>query len=206
MTKDIATPTQNPYGPPEDGAGMVQGKWVILGVVGLSVLAASASWFYYARLQERPLALWGVRSAEMMLRAPMAKAFRIVPMAERPPIKDTAQPALEFSVAGERYVAVAEHEISQAHGFSHIRNSLIHDRSFVWDEAPCESAPRWEYVIQFVDGDERTAVVLAFNCPRAAPADTDRIVSIRPVAAEIEDFLQEQFPAEAASAADSQQE
>jgi hypothetical protein len=196
MTNHSATPATEPYGPPDDGAHLVQGKWVILGVVGLSFLAASASWFYYARLQERPLALWGIRPAEMMLRAPAAKAYRIVSAAEAPQTNNAEQPAAEFSVAGERYVAVAERDISQANGFSHIRNSLIHDRSFVWDEAPCEIAPQWTYVIQFIDGDERTAVVLAFDCPRAAPADTDRIVSIRPVAAEIDDFLHEQFPAE----------
>ena len=54
----------------------------------------------------------------------------------------------------------------------------------------------WTHVIQFVDGEERVAVVLAFDGPRAALAETDRTVSIRPVAAEIEDFLNEQFPAE----------
>lgn len=196
MMNNAATPAEYPSRPPDDGANLVQGKWVILSVLGFSIVAAMASWFYYARLQERPLALWGVRPAEMMLRAPAARAFRIVPAVDAVPIEGAESPALEFSVAGQRYRAVAERDISQANGFSHIRNSLIHDRSFVWDEAPCEAPPQWTHVVQFVDGEDQVAILLAFNCPRAALAGTDRTVSIRPVAAEIEDFLHEQFPTE----------
>ncbi len=200
MTNDSAMSAPDPYGPPDEAGHLVQGKWVILGVVGLSLAASMASWVYYARLQERPLALWGVRPAEMMLRAPMARAFRLVgaDTAREPPAIDGR--GREFTIAGQRYLAVAERDISQAKGFSHIRNSLIHDRSFVWDEEPCEISPQWAYVIQFVEGNEQAAVALAFNCPRTALTNNDRMVSIRPVAAEIEDFLHEQFPADGGAA------
>ena len=48
----------------QDSAGdsqFVQGKWVILAVLGLAVGASVVSWIYYARLQRRPIELWGPR-------------------------------------------------------------------------------------------------------------------------------------------------
>jgi hypothetical protein len=183
-----------------DGGPMVAGKVVIVAIVIFAVGASIVSWIYYARLQQRPLALWGSRPAELMLRAPTARAYRLVPATDAPG-QDNASGAQEFAVAGERFIAADEHDVSHAPGFSHIRQSLIHDRSFVWDEAVSERQSRWEYAIAFSGASDTATVAFAFDSGRASLVGTDRIASIRPVAAAIENFLREQFPAEEAAAA-----
>jgi len=175
---------------------MVAGKVVILAIVFFAVGASIVSWIYYARLQARPLALWGSRAAELMLRAPMARAYRLVPAADGLDQEGTGA-GRQLAIAGERFVATDEHDISHAPGFSHIRQCLIHDRSFAWDEPQSERPSRWEFAIEFDDRGETTTVAFAFDTGRAALAGADRTVSVRPVAGAIEGFLREQFPAEA---------
>ena len=204
--KDIPMPATEHTAPPDadDDGSLVQGKFVILAIVGLAVAASALSWFYYARLQERPLALWGSRAAELMLLRPMARAYRLAPAPGELPAgatHDGGGAHRPLAIAGERFTMTDDRDISRAPGFSHIRQSLIHDRSFAWDDGPCESSPRWEYAIAFAEGNESAIVAFAFNCQRAALADTNRTASIRPVAAAIEEFLREQFPGEPAPSA-----
>jgi hypothetical protein len=193
MNKIPDMPTADDYGPPDESS-MVQGKWVILGIVGISVAASAISWIYYARLQERPLALWGSQAAELILRAPDARAYRVMPLPIEGAASPEASPRSALMIDGQSFVSIDERDVSHANGFSHIRNSLIHDRSFAWDEPPCDVPPTRSYVIEFTDGKDRVALALAFDCPRATILDTDRVISIRPVAKAIEDFLGEQFP------------
>ncbi len=111
----------------------------------------------------------------------------------------TAASQRTITVGGESFVLTDKRDVSHANGFSHIRNGLIHDRSFAWDEEACDESPRWDYALEFLEGEERVVVALAFNCPRTALVDTDRTASIRPVAAVLADFLREQFPPAAAA-------
>lgn len=204
---------------PLDQFGGVQGKYVILGVLFLAVAAAVVSWIYYARLQRRPIELWGSRAAELMLRAPLARAYRLAPdrssagtsaaeagSADRQGADaDIAQPGHVVTIGGETLLASDERDVSHAPGFSHIRQSLIHDRSFAWDAEPVKGSPRWEYAIEFDDQGDTAMVVFAPRSDCAALVGSDRTVSIRPVSAAIRDFLVEQYPAksEAKQSADT---
>jgi len=172
-------------------AQFVQGKWVILVVVGLAVMASVVSWIYYARLQRRPLELWGPRAAELMLRAPVARAYRLVPAKAEP----SGEVGRRFEFGGVPYTAIAERSVSQAPGFSHIRQGLVHDRSFAWDDVPCDEPAHWEYAVEFEDRGATAVVAFDFHCGRAMLAGSERSESIRPVAAAVEGFLREQFPA-----------
>ncbi len=201
-------PDSNSLDPPADDAG-VQGKYVILAVLALAVGASAISWFYYARLQQRPIELWGSRAAELMLRAPAARAYRLTSAgatgqqaeAEASSSHETTDATgRKVQVAGESLLAIDERDVSQAPGFSHIRQSLIHDRSFAWEAEPGGEPPRWEYAIEFQENGDKAMVAFAPNCGRAALVGRDRTVSIRPVSAAILDFLVEQYPAAARSA------
>ncbi|HEY1599766.1 MAG TPA: hypothetical protein VGG64_09200 [Pirellulales bacterium] len=196
-----------------DAGPMVSGKVVILGVFCFSVAAAFVSWIYYARLQERPLALWGSPAAELILRAPAARAYllAVAPDAAEPKTAEPESAQRQFVIDGLRYVATAERDVSQARGFSHIRQGLIHDRSFAWDEPPGDRPPLWKYAVEFDEGGKTAVVAFADHAVRvalvdgsqsapnsASPARTGfmRTVSTRPVAGAIDAFLAEQFPSE----------
>jgi len=186
---------------------MVPGYVVIIAIVVLAVGASSFSWFYYRRLQERPLALWGSRAAELMLRAPVARLYRLSPVENEEATGEIAPPDAAkgraannatvtrvFTIGGERYAALDERDISRAPGFSHIRQGLIHDRSFAWDEL-ADAAPRqWEYAIEFEGPGSAAVVAFDFRAARATLVGGERSVSIRPVGAAIQVFLREQFP------------
>ena len=137
------------------GAGpMVAGKVVILGLLLFAVAASVVSWVYYARLQARPIALWGSRAAELMLRAPTVRCFRLRPAAENSD-QSAGGAAREITIAGERYSCTDERDISQARGVSHIRQGLIHDRSFAWDEPASSGEKHWAFAIEFDAGGDR---------------------------------------------------
>ncbi|MBI2824577.1 MAG: hypothetical protein HYX69_07825 [Planctomycetia bacterium] len=176
-----------------DAGQLVRGKWVILAIVALAVAAGAFSWFYFAWLQRRPLALWGSHAAALMMRAPTARAYRLEPMADAA-AGDAAPGQPVFAVDGEPFRGTAARDVSRAKGFLHIRQSLVHNASFAWDEPAGDCQPKWEYAIEFEDRGERAVVAFAFNCGRIALVESDRTASIRPAAAEIKSFLVEQFP------------
>jgi len=184
-----------------DDESLIQGKWVILAIVALALGGAGVSWVYYARLQERPLALWGSEAGTLILRATQARAYRIAPATSREGHEPDDSPGrIRFTIGGQLFTATAEHDVSHAPGFSHIRQSLIHDRSFAWDEGPCDEAPQWKYALEFSESGHIVWLAFAFNCPRAALADSDHTASIRPVGQAIEAFMREQFPTDAPTA------
>ncbi len=186
------------YGPVPGAGPMVQGKVAILAIVFLGVAASIGSCVYYARLQQRPLALWGSEPARLMLRAPQALAYKLEP-AEG---EAAAGAGMIVDVAGERLRLVGKRDVTQAPGFSHIRQSFVHNASFDWEAAPGDCQPRWTHALRFVDGEQSATMLFAFNCGRAAlvsgePAVADlarRSASIRPVSAAIEKFLVELDP------------
>ncbi len=186
---------------PPNEESLIQGKWVILAIVALALGSAAVSWVYYARLQERPLALWGSEAGTLILRATEGRAYRIAPAASREGTEPDDSPArIRFTIGGQLFTAIDERDVSRAPGFSHIRQSLIHDRSFAWEDGACDEAPQWNYALEFSEAGHTVWLAFAFNCPRAALANSDHTASIRPVAAAIEAFLREQFPADSTTA------
>ncbi len=169
------------------------------GIVGFSVAAAAISWVYYARLQERPLAFWGSRHAELILRAPTARAFRLAPATVADQAAVNAGADRTITLGGRLFALSDERDVSHANGFSHIRNGLIHDRSFAWDEEACAAPPRW--TMRSSSWKETSASSWRWRSTARARAlvDADRTASIRPMAVVLEDFLREQFPPAAAA-------
>jgi hypothetical protein len=186
----LASDDSQPAPGATDEGQFVQGKWIILAVISLGVAASIGSWVYYARLQQRPIALWGPRAAELMLRASSARAYRLEPATA----EQGGAAERHFTINGAPYVVAAERLVSQAPGFSHIRQGLVHDRSFAWGEGPCDERAQWEYALDFEDRGDAAIVVFDFRCARAALLGGEHSASIRPVAAAVEGFLREQFP------------
>jgi len=197
------------YGPVPGAGPMVQGKVAILAIAFLGIAASVGSCVYYARLQQRPLALWGPESARLMLRAPTALAYNLAPVSD----DEKAAPSDLIDIAGQRFRLVNQRDVSRAPGFSHIRQSFVHDASFDWNETPNNCQPTWTHALRFVDGDKSATIVLAFDCHRAALASTDPAAkdkpaevdlkahseSIKPVAAAIAEFFASFEPKKAAT-------
>src|SRR5262249_30626463 len=116
-----------------------------------------------------------------------------------PTIDDPSVETRVLNIGGARVAVIAERDVSQAPGFSHIRNSFVHDASFDWDETPA-SNPHYDSAIEFLCEDRGVVVALSFNEGCAQVVGSDRRVSMRPVAAEIESFVHEQFPKQPADA------
>jgi|GEM_PF-4768162 len=199
------------YGPVPGAGPMVQGKIAILAIVLLGVAASIGSCVYYARLQQRPLALWGSEPARLMLRAPKAVQYTVEPVGEQgvnQPADAQASDAPVVYLQGKAWRLIDEREVTRAAGFSHIRQSFVHDASFDWDAAQGDCQPDWTHALRFVEGERTATILFAFNCGRAALAsevatateatktgDSNaaqppaRSASIRPVAGAIEQFM-----------------
>jgi hypothetical protein len=187
------------YGPVPGAGPMIQGKVAILAIAFLGVAASVGSCVYYARLQQRPLALWGPESARLMLQAPKALAYRL----ETETDPEKTPPTDAIKIGDQRFRLVDQRDVSRAPGFSHIRQSFVHDASFDWDAKLDDCQPSWTHALRFVDGDASATVVLAFDCQRAAlaiidPAAQDKSAvadlkahsaSIKPVVAPIQEFF-----------------
>jgi hypothetical protein len=192
------------YGPVPGAGPMVQGKVAILAIAFLGVAASVGSCVYYARLQQRPLALWGSEPARLMLRAPTVLAYNLAPASDQ----EKAAPSDLIEIDGQRFRLVNQRDVSRAPGFSHIRQSFVHDASFTWDAAPDDCQPTWTHALRFVEGDSSATVVLAFDCQRAALATADpaakdnptvvdlkaHSASIKPVSKAIQDFFAQYEP------------
>lgn len=167
--------------------------------------ASFGSWYYYATLQRRPLALWGHEAADLMMHAPRVTVYRLAPLeqdkqaAGSPPAEESANAGERLQVGDQNLRVVERRDISGTRGLSHIRQGIIHDRSFDWNESLAEETPHWDYALEFTDGDRSTVVVFALAQHWMQAAAGDRGVSIRPISEEVKSFLAEQFAAPAGS-------
>ncbi|MEX2121920.1 MAG: hypothetical protein WD847_20235 [Pirellulales bacterium] len=167
----------------------IEGRHAIIAVLLLGVAGAIGSWFYYARLQRPALELWGSHNAELMLRAPSAEALLLAPRNG----KASAGSSDQVIISGQTYRVARRADVSQAPGFSHIRNSLLDERSFGWSDVAGDCQPGWRHALRFRRGNETATLAFALNCSRARLIETGAEVSIRPIAEALRHFFDEQF-------------
>lgn len=168
------------------------GQRLVAGMFALGFLGAAVSWWYYQQLQRRPLELWGTDSAALMMRAPRATALKLAPAGDEPPDNG---PSTGESLAfdGQRWTISERRDVSQARGFSHIRHSLVHGRSFAWDDPPDDRHPQWTYGLEFTEGDRTATLLFDFDLGQAILLERGARVSIQPIVAGLDPFFREQF-------------
>lgn len=138
-------------------------------VLLVAMTAASGSVWFRLRANRRPVEFLGHDQAQRLLIAPQARLIR--------------------SEVGESDAATASWPLASAPGFSHVRRSLLSDRSYVWN-APVDAAgATWIWSITV--GDASGSLSLDFDLERGLMrvGDDGRVVSIAPATAALEKFF-----------------
>ena len=148
--------TRTTHAAADDEAGLVSGRWAILAVVVVALAGSVGGFWYHASLQRRPLAFWGTATARLILQAPKVDALWLAPT-----LASAAAEGDETLARGdERWAIVEVADISRAPGLSHLRQALVHDRSFVWNDAARRAVPRWDRALRFGEGANVAVVYL----------------------------------------------
>lgn len=164
-------------------AKWIDGKLALLVVLGLGVAGAAGGWWYQQGLQRRPIRLWGYEAATLFISAPHVELWRLEPGAE----------AADVMIAdGEGFRAVEKVDVSQAHGFLHLRHSLLSDPSFDWSSE--NSRPKgWRFALRFSDGSRIAMLLISEDFQHAMLAETRAEASIAPIADGVKKLFEEQL-------------
>lgn len=166
------------------------GRYAIVAIAVLAIGGAAFNWWYHRDLHRRSLEFWSVPIAQLIVEAPEAEALRIERADERSEETDT------LSIDGQTWNIVDRQRIdspAQAPGSSHVRGSLVNDKSFDWETPADDCQPDWQYAIRFRDGEQEQVVLIALDCPRVALLGTQRRGSIRPMVPALTKFFAERF-------------
>jgi hypothetical protein len=120
------------------------GKLVILGIVGVALVGAGASWWYRYEATHRAAEFWGPQAARL--------------------IRDAPQVTLQ-----RRQFEPGEIDISKAQGITHLRNALLENRSYDWPQPetsvrPQVSMPRWVLIFSDPSTNENVAIQFSDDC------------------------------------------
>jgi hypothetical protein len=164
--------------------GGTSGTLVIIGVVVLAILAAAASWWARYNATHQAARFWGPKAAKLIRDAPKVTFYyfvRDVGAIDDPAVlHKLTDRSLERARRG-----VGEVDVSQARGFTHLRNALLEDKSFRWGPPP-KNMPRAGWVLWFQEPatDEEVFLVFAQNanyCALPGEATGPRVISCEPI-------------------------
>jgi hypothetical protein len=194
-----APPTQ----PAERG---VSGKFVIMGILGLALVAASGSWLFRYNATHRaaeyfePANVIAIRDAPKVTFATYAEPLTL------------RIPTIWFlPITFEQWLAEQPHtstDVTSAHGLVHLRNALLEDQSYDWDADSTNPVPAaaaaWKHSLVFEDTTtgHRTYVLFAPESKLLKEADRTFPLSYQPIESGIAEMLAE-FASLPVSQADS---
>jgi hypothetical protein len=140
VTPNMST-TANETSPANEKSG----KRLILAVVAIALLAASASWWFRYSATHRSAQFWGPQAGTLIRDA------KHVTLRSDAPSTD-AEGGAEADVP---------RDITGAKGLTHLRNALLEDANYLWDSA-AKADTNWSNSLVFAaaDGAEPRAVVL----------------------------------------------
>jgi hypothetical protein len=164
----------------------VSGKLVIIGIVGLALAAAGASWWFRYSATHRAAQFWGPEGARLIRDAPTVYLVKL-PVSEPP-----------HSLVGPVGVA---YNISKARGLLHLRNALLEDRSFDWTRLGTGKTSngnflgQWELLFCDDKSAERFNILFTADCRcaaiRAEDFDPQWTISTEPIAAGLHTIFDE---------------
>jgi hypothetical protein len=133
---------------------MNRSKWMIVGIVGLSLLAVVASlvWRY---LETRDvLEFWGPDAVELIARAEQVELMKLRPISET----ELPEPPL-LMVDGWPHAIIEISDARKSPGFTNARHALTLSRSFQWDQQ-ADAEPTWSLALQFSEGEKSVVVLI----------------------------------------------
>jgi len=183
-------------------------KLVIVLLIAVAVGLSVIGWWYRYQQGRRSLALWGGPSAQVIRNAPSAELWMLEPATEDgvgdfdqisddSPREEATTQRQTLLIDGRRMRVVERIKLVPGDELTDVQKGLVQDRSFDWDRPRGECAPEWPYALRFVGAGEEVVIALDFTCQRVrlvAPSDedeTDREVSIAPIAAGLEKIVDE---------------
>ncbi len=175
------------------------GKYAIIAIATLAIGGALFNWWYQRDLHRRSLEFWGASRARLIVQAPEVEALRLVRSvaASTPPLEgEPAQETEQIEIGGQVWKIIERRRIdtpTQAPGSSHVRSSLVNDKSIAWNEPRESCQPDWQYGLRFREKDQTETILIDLNCPRLALVGTDLQQSIRPMVPALKEFFGEQF-------------
>lgn len=172
------------------------GRYAIIAIAAVAIGGAAFNWYYQRQLHRRSLKLWGTQIAQLIVRAPHVEALRLV-RSDDADGELAAAPADTITVGGRVWRVVERRQIDSpddAPGSSHVRRSLVNDRSFDWQAPPDDCRPDWQYALRFRDEAQTQTIVLDLRCRRLALVGSQVGASIRPLVPPLAEFFDEQFP------------
>ncbi len=172
----------------------VSGKWIILSFFSVALAMAVSAWAYYYFQQRRPMELWGADTARLILQAPKVEGWRLSVALEDPASAEGN--AQTITVGSQRLTIIERRELTDARGLLHFRKGLLNDRCFDWNADVSAATNDWRYGLRFSDGDAQATLLFAPKAQRLRSLESGAEVSIAPIAAGLEAFLQEHFPEE----------
>jgi hypothetical protein len=155
------------------------GKLVIVGIVGVAVVAAAFAWWRQYQQGRRALAYWGADGARLIRTAPEVELLTLAPA--------------EGDGEGDAIPVPKLLDVSGARGLVHARQALISDASFLWSETP-RTGPAWDYAFVFRDGPRELTVRFDIRGGWAMPEHGSQPLRMGPTLAKgLTTFLDEQF-------------
>jgi hypothetical protein len=173
------------------------GRWAIILVTIIAVGMASYAWWHRRHAGEKSLEFWGPETAVLISRAPEVELVELVTIDANEP---RPRPDKSARFGGQPLAPVRTKLVERSEsvpGLNKVRTILLQDNAFAWEEPADRCNPRWQYALEFRDGDRRATVLISLDCPRVTLVGSDKTASIEPIAAPLGEFLSAQFPATA---------
>lgn len=155
----------------------------MLALAGAGVLTART---YHARVQRRPLELWGSGAALLLLNA---RSVEVLALARGGP--DEAVEAERLIVDGRLWFVTGRKDVSSAPGLSHVRQSLLNDRSYNWQAVQPHEPPAWDCALVFAEAAQQVTLLLDFDGGRARLLPGGAEASLAPAMPAIARYLGE---------------
>jgi hypothetical protein len=163
------------------------GKLLILAMMLVALVAASASWWFRYAATHQAAQFWGPEAAQLIRDAPNVELLVLLPADKAQLVPRSAAP--EIAVGPKVWTITARRDISSAPGLTHLRNALLEDRSFDWGATESTGSEVWTMALRFSHTDSADSLLILFvdDFGRALKLgrdrEPDRMISTQPIAA-----------------------
>jgi hypothetical protein len=138
-----------------------QGRWVVLGLVLLGLVAAGVAWVWNFQRGRRALEFFGPSAAWLIRRAPLVE---LVVLAEPLLDSEPAPPGTPtVRLGGVRWAVQQRKDLSRAPGILNARTSLLQDASFQNVAPQPYDGPMPPVLLRFADGAQQTWVAFRLS-------------------------------------------
>jgi len=172
------------------------GKLVIVLMLGVGLTAAGFTLWYHIRSGAQAMRYWGPDQALLIAQASRVEVRRLEPASDR---TSQSEPTLSYFGRPLRVVEVAE--ATRARGLTNIRQTLLLDESFEWDQPLVANDLAWHCCLRFSDGTERLDILISEDGRAVVGAGLPRALAVEPeVASTLRSFTEEVLAAGGGSA------